>query len=196
MDVCAAPGGKATALARVAGLVAAADLQQHRVGLIARNARGLGLDGVRPVVADGRRPPFAPGSADRVLLDAPCSGLGVLRRRPDARWRLDPAAPERLASLQVDLVDAAVPLIRPGGTLVYSVCTLTDAESVEVDDHIAAVHPDLEPVDPPGSPWQPWGRGAILLPQAAGTDGMCIFRYRRVRSATIDGSIPDGGVDV
>jgi 16S rRNA (cytosine967-C5)-methyltransferase len=112
-----------------------------------------------------------------VLLDAPCSGLGVLRRRPDARWRLDPGAPDRLAVLQREMVDAAIRLVGPGGTFVYSVCTLTSAESLGIDEHIARTHPGLAALEPPGDPWLPLGRGSVLLPQAASTDGMCLFRY-------------------
>src|SRR5207248_436414 len=111
-----------------------------------------------------------------VLVDAPCSGLGALRRRPDARWRIQEADVERLCHLQCELVDAAVELLTPGGALVYSVCTLTKSESLAVDDHLAARHPRLVPLAPPGEPWQPWGRGALLLPQTNGTDGMTILR--------------------
>lgn len=178
LDLCAAPGGKATAMASAGAVVVAADLQPQRVGLVRRNVERLGAHGVLPVVADAGGPPFRTGMADRVLLDAPCSGLGVLRRRPDARWRLDPDAVERLAALQRGLVDAAVPLVSAGGVLVYSVCTLSRAESVGIDEHVAAAHPQLEPLPAPEGPWRPWGRGAILLPQAAGTDGMFIVRYR------------------
>lgn len=178
LDLCAAPGGKATALAATGAWVVAADLQAQRVGLIRRNVERLGAEGVHPVVADAAHPPFREGVADRVLLDAPCSGLGVLRRRPDARWRLEEPSVERLAALQRRLVDAAVPLVRPGGVLVYSVCTLSHAESIGVDEHVAATRPDLVPLEVPGEPWRPWGRGAILLPQAAGTDGMYVVRYR------------------
>jgi 16S rRNA (cytosine967-C5)-methyltransferase len=113
-----------------------------------------------------------------VLLDAPCSGLGVPRRRPDARWRLDAQAVPRLAELQRSLVDAAVDLVRPGGVLVYSVCTLSAAESSGIDEHLLVHHPELEPLELPGGPWQAWGRGALLLPQAADSDGMFIARYR------------------
>jgi len=179
LDLCAAPGGKATGIAGSADLVVAADLQAPRVGLIVANAARLGAAGVAPLVADALHPPFRPGCADRVLLDAPCSGLGVLRRRPDARWRVDAAAPERLAALQRRMVDAAVDLLRPGGVLVYSVCTFTAVETLGVDDHVRAHHRDLVALAPPQSPWEPWGRGALLLPQAAGTDGMALFRYRR-----------------
>src|SRR5690606_7975323 len=102
------------------------------------NAARLDATGVLPVVADAAHPPFRQGSADVVLVDAPCSGLGVLRRRPDARWRLEAGAPGRLAELQRRLVDAAADLVRPGGMLVYSVCTLSAQESRGVDDHLAA----------------------------------------------------------
>ena len=181
LDACAAPGGKTTALAEQGALVVAADVRPGRLGLVRRNAERLAVtDQVALVAADGRQPPWRAGGFDRVLLDAPCSGLGTLRRRPDLRWRVEERAVERLSRLQRELVTASVPLVRPGGILVYSVCTLTRAESTGIDDLVAAEHPELEPVAPPGAPWEPWGRGAILVPQAAGTDGMCLFRYRRV----------------
>ena len=115
LDVCAAPGGKATALA--AGgpdLVVAADLSPGRAALMAANAARLGAGDMATVVADGTAPPWRPGRFDRVLVDAPCSGLGVLRRRPDARWRVQPGDVPRLAGLQRRLLTAAVPLVRPG----------------------------------------------------------------------------------
>jgi 16S rRNA (cytosine967-C5)-methyltransferase len=180
LDVCAAPGGKATALAAAGGWVVAADARPGRAGLVAANAARLRLgDRVAVVAADGTAPPWRPGSFDRVLVDAPCSGLGTLRRRADLRWRVEPEAVERLAALQGRLLAAAADLVRPGGVLVYAVCTLTAAESTGVDAGLASRRPDLVPADTPGGPWRPWGRGAILLPQAAGTDGMCLFRYTR-----------------
>ncbi|MGH9214408.1 MAG: transcription antitermination factor NusB [Acidimicrobiales bacterium] len=180
LDVCAAPGGKATALATDGARVVAADVRASRLGLVRDNARRLDLAAdVLTVAADGRRPPWRPSAFDRVLVDAPCSGLGTLRRRPDLRWRVDQRAVDRLAHLQRALVGASVEAVRSGGVLVFSVCTLTRAESLGVDALVAAEHPELVPLDPPGRPWEPWGRGAILLPQAADTDGMCLFRYRR-----------------
>jgi 16S rRNA (cytosine967-C5)-methyltransferase len=179
LDLCAAPGGKATALAGTGAHVVAADVRPARVGLVAGNARRTGTSElVHPVVADGRHGPFAPASFDRVLVDAPCSGLGVLHRRADARWRMVPESVERLARIQVELVRSAADLVRPGGLLVVSVCTLTARETTGVDSVVADVRPDLEPLPPPGDPWVPWGRGALLLPQAAGTDGMALHRYR------------------
>jgi 16S rRNA (cytosine967-C5)-methyltransferase len=140
---------------------------------VQENARRLGGD-VSVVVGDATAPPLRAGRFDRVLLDAPCSGLGTLRRRADARWRIEADAVDRLAVLQRQLLSAATTLVRPGGTLVYSVCTLTAAEGPEV-----AASLDWAPLDPPGEPWQPWGSGAKLLPQAAGTDGMFLARWRR-----------------
>jgi 16S rRNA (cytosine967-C5)-methyltransferase len=180
LDVCAAPGGKATALAGQGAWVVASDVRDRRVGLIRANADRVGADLVL-VTADGTRPPWRDGSFDRVLVDAPCSGLGTLRRRADLRWRVEPSSVDRLAGLQRSLLAAAAGLVRPGGLLVYSVCTLTAAETVDVDAALQESRPDLRPVDPPGGPWVPWGSGALLLPQAAGTDGMALFRYRRDR---------------
>ncbi len=177
-DVCAAPGGKAMVLAATGATVVASDIRPGRVGLIRSNAPGLPL-----LAADAARLPFAPGSLDRVLVDAPCSGLGTLRRRPDARWRIDEGAPERLAAVQRILVDAAVTALRPGGTLVYSVCTLPLAETQGIDDHLAAHHPDLAPIDPLGDPWEPLGRGYRLLPHTADTDGMYVLRLRNAARA-------------
>jgi 16S rRNA (cytosine967-C5)-methyltransferase len=168
-DMCAAPGGKTTALRRDA-LVVAGDLHAHRAELLRAN----GVE--RVVVADGRTAPFPPRSFDRVLLDAPCSGLGALRRRPDARWRIEASDVDALVTLQRSLVDAAVALLRPGGVLVYSVCTLTKAESLGIDEHLARAHPALAALDRPGPPWREWGRGAIALPHDAGTDGMAVLR--------------------
>jgi 16S rRNA (cytosine967-C5)-methyltransferase len=176
-DICAAPGGKATLLAETGAVVVAADIRAARIGLVTDNARaGFPL---HALVADGARPPFAPGSFDRVLVDAPCSGLGTLRRRPDARWRLDAGAPARLGAVQRSLVDAGADLVRPGGRLVYSVCTLTDAETVAIDEHLAGTRPDLVPAPAPDGPWRPRGRGALLLPQDADTDGMYLLRLTR-----------------
>jgi 16S rRNA (cytosine967-C5)-methyltransferase len=180
IDLCAGPGGKATGMAAAGPeLVAALDVQLARAGLIAENAARLGRGNVATVVADARRPPVRAGSADRVLVDAPCSGLGVLRRRPDARWRMTSDDIPQLADLQRELLDAAVELVRPGGELTYSVCTLTTAETVAVDEWLATAHPAMEPLPPPGPPWEAVGRGARLLPQAADTDGMYLLRLRR-----------------
>jgi 16S rRNA (cytosine967-C5)-methyltransferase len=184
LEVGAAPGGKTTALAEAMddqGLVAAVDVQEARLGLVGRAVDRLRLTSVAPVVADGRSLPFRPGSYDRVLLDAPCSGLGVLRRRPEARWRIEPEAVDQLAILQRELLAAAAAMVRPGGRLVYSVCTLTAAETTAVDAWAQAHLADFAAEPPPGDPWRPWGRGALLLPSAADTDGMYVLLLSRSR---------------
>ena len=183
LDLASAPGGKATATAeRMAdrGLVVAADLHPGRVRTVARAAQRLGLaDAVQTIVADGRRPPVRDGAFDRVLLDAPCSGLGVLRRRPDARWRVQPQDVVDLAALQRALLTAAARTVAPGGRLVYAVCTLTPAETIEVDTWAAAHLPELVAQPTPGAPWRPHGRGAIVLPSDARSDGMFVVVYER-----------------
>jgi 16S rRNA (cytosine967-C5)-methyltransferase len=175
-DLCAAPGGKATLLAGTGAAVVAGDIRQGRVGLIRSNAPGLPV-----LAADAARPPFAAGTFDRVLLDAPCSGLGTLRRRPDARWRIDDAAPERLALVQRALIDAAIPLLRPGGVVVYSVCTLTDVEGPDLAAQVLASSGGrLEALGAPevGS-WESTGSGGWrLLPHVNDTDGMFLLRAR------------------
>jgi 16S rRNA (cytosine967-C5)-methyltransferase len=175
LDLCAAPGGKATALAGALpppAIVVAGDIGITRAAVIASNARALGAQSVVTVVADGLVPPWRPQSFDRVLVDAPCSGLGVLRRRPDARWRLQPGDVPRLADLQRRLLRQAIDLVRPGGRLTYSVCTLTRAETTDIDSWLSAEYPDLQAIPPAGDPWRGAGRGGLLLPQTAGTDGM------------------------
>ena len=138
LDLCAAPGGKSTEIAGRGASVVAVDLHPGRAGLVAGNAHRLGCrgklegNGVAVVVADGTAPPFRHSTFDAVLVDAPCSGLGALRRRPDARWRIKPADISVLAVLQRRLLESAASLVALGGTLVYSVCTLSAAETAGV----------------------------------------------------------------
>ncbi len=180
LDMCAGPGGKATALASNPATVVAADRRRHRASLVAGNAAKTGVSLAGVVAADGCCPPFRPGSFDRVLVDAPCSGLGVLGRRADARWRVKSGDVEGLARLQADLVRSAFDLVRPGGVVIYSVCTMTGAETAAIDDVMAQEQPDAVPVPivDPDDRWRPRARGALLLPQDHGTDGMFVAKYR------------------
>jgi 16S rRNA (cytosine967-C5)-methyltransferase len=135
LDACAGVGGKATHLAELANDAAtidAADLNATKLGLCGETAQRLGLKSISRHACD-LLDPKAPlrTDYDLVVLDAPCTGLGVLRRHPDAKWRLSPADVPRLADLQRQLLDAIVPRIAPGGALVYSVCTFTRAEGPE-----------------------------------------------------------------
>ncbi len=184
LDVAAAPGGKAAAAAeamRDDGVVVAADLHPARVRTVARAVERLGLRTVAPIAADGRDLPVRDATFDRVLLDAPCSGLGVLRRRPDARWRVQPHDVTQLAELQRALLTSAARAVRPGGRLVYSVCTLTRLETIAVDAFAASELPELVACEPAAEPWRPHGRGALLAPSAAGTDGMFVLVLERSR---------------
>lgn len=153
-DVCAAPGGKATAIGeRIApgGEVLATDRNPRRLDLIRRQVRRLGLPGVRCVARDATRAldEEAPaGGFDRVLVDAPCSGLGTLRRNPDARWRVRPTDTTRLAEIQRMILHNAAAVLRPGGTLVYSTCTLLQEENEDVIDAFLAATPGFRRATP------------------------------------------------
>jgi 16S rRNA (cytosine967-C5)-methyltransferase len=162
------------------GLIVAADLRPGRAARVRDAALRLGLRSVQVVAADGLKLPLRDPDAgfDRVLLDAPCSGLGVLRRRPEARWRLDPSDIGRVGALQRELLAAAVGRVRPGGLVAYSVCTLTREETLDVDTWAAGAFPAFTGVPGPGAPWRPHGRGVLLLPTAAGTDGMFLLLLR------------------
>jgi 16S rRNA (cytosine967-C5)-methyltransferase len=181
-DAAAAPGGKATGIAeRVGehGRVLAADIHSGRTGLVKAAAERLGLPSVLPVVADGRSLPVRPAGADRVLVDAPCTGIGVFRRRAEARWRIRPEQVTELARLQRKLLHAAAAAVRPGGVIVYSVCTLTYEETTGIDWAAREELPNLVADPPPGPPWRSRGRGALLLPHDVKTDGMFVLRLRR-----------------
>jgi 16S rRNA (cytosine967-C5)-methyltransferase len=181
IDMCAGPGGKAAlldSLARERGArLLALEVQPHRSRLVAR----AGVNGV--VTADARRPPIADGTADRVLLDAPCSGLGALRRRPEARWRRQPADIPRLTKLQGELLDAAVAVLRPGGVLAYVTCSPHLAETVVPVADVRRRHPGLEPVDArpllPGVPDLGPGPAVQLWPHRHGTDAMFLSVLRK-----------------
>lgn len=127
LDLCAAPGGKATQLAERAAEVVAVELHPGRARELEENARRLGAHNITVVNADARELPAELTGFDRVLVDAPCSGLGVLASRPDLRWRAQP-----LPELQLDLLRVAAERVRPGGTVTYSVCTIAAAENEQV----------------------------------------------------------------
>jgi 16S rRNA (cytosine967-C5)-methyltransferase len=168
LDLCAAPGGKATMLA---GDVTAVEVNEARARELEETVRRLGATNVRVAVADGRSLPAELRGFDRALVDAPCSGLGVLNQRPDLRWRAEP-----LPELQLELLRAAAERVWPGGTIVYSVCTINaeEAEAV-VDASGLEVDPSL------GDEWPAFrhpSRPAFLLtlPHVHGTAGFFVAR--------------------
>ena len=168
LDLCAAPGGKATMLA---GEVTAVELNEGRARELEENVRRLGRDDIRVVQADGLALPPELAGFDRALVDAPCSGLGVLAARPDLRWRSRP-----LPELQLELLRAAAERVRPGGTLVYAVCTINADEAEAVVD---ASGLEVEPIEE----WPQFAhrrRPEFLqtLPHVHGTSGFFVARLR------------------
>jgi 16S rRNA (cytosine967-C5)-methyltransferase len=157
LDACAGVGGKSTHLAALAGdraPIDSADVSARKLDLGADLARRLGVTSMRAIacdLTDGHAPLAA--SYDRVLLDAPCSGLGVLRRHPEAKWRRQPDDARALAALQARLIDALVPRVRPGGVFVYSVCTYTDDEGPEQLRRLLAMHRDFTVEGEPLATW-------------------------------------------
>ena len=185
LDMCAGPGGKAGLLAAVRpeGVrLTAADRAPHRADLV-RSALA-GETDVEVLAADGREPPWAAGSFDRVLLDAPCTGLGALRRRPEVRWRRTPEDVAPLVELQLELLAGALASVRPGGVVAYVTCSPHTEETVAVAD-VAAARDDVEvlPVAPlfPEVPDIARGDYAQLWPHRHGTDAMFMALFRRTR---------------
>jgi 16S rRNA (cytosine967-C5)-methyltransferase len=169
LDLCAAPGGKATMLA---GEVVAVEIHPGRARELEENVRRHGAENVTVVQADALALPSELGDFDRVLVDAPCSGLGVLAQRPDLRWRARP-----LPDLQRDLLNVAAERTRPGGSIVYSVCTLNADENEEIVDGSG-----LE-AEPLGGEWPQFAhpkRPEFLMtrPDRDGTSGFFIARVR------------------
>lgn len=200
-DLCAAPGGKSTHLAeqllaaaegesRDEGAIFAFDVHPRRMGLIAQNARRLGVQHLlRLQVADAARlDPGEVGQFDKVLLDAPCSGTGVLRRRPDLRWQRRPEEMPALVEAQRRLLERAAALVAPGGVLVYATCSVEPEENEENARWFLRTHPDFRPS--PLAPYLPApareridasrfaleGSALQLLPHLDGCDGFFIFR--------------------
>ncbi|WP_243059943.1 RsmB/NOP family class I SAM-dependent RNA methyltransferase [Nocardioides sp. SR21] len=188
LDLCAGPGGKAALLAALAGergaSMVAAERQEHRARLVQRALTG--SPGVRGVVtSDGTAPPFAPGSFDRVLVDAPCTGLGALRRRPEARWRRRADDLLALVLLQRRLVSAALDLARPGGVVLYATCSPVLSETEGVVSSVLSTRSDVRLEDASGLlPGVPDCAGPVpgtvqLWPHRHGTDAMFMALLRR-----------------
>lgn len=187
LDLCAGPGGKTTLLAALlgsAGQVLAAELHGHRARLVSTAVERADLAGSAGVVqADATTTPWRTGRATGVLLDAPCTGLGALRRRPEARWRRTPDDLARLVPLQRRLLDAALDSVRPGGVVGYVTCSPHPAETVEVLAWVRQHRDDVEVLDAPGVvphvPHAARGRYLQLWPDVHGTDAMFLALLRR-----------------
>jgi len=184
LDICAGPGGKTALIAAIAAQqgahVTAIEPAPARADLVEQNTRGLPVDVLR---VDGRESGLAAASFDRVLVDAPCTGLGALRRRPEARWRRSPADVPALAKLQRELLSAAIALTRPGGVVVYATCSPHLAETVGVVTDALRRHPvralDTRPLF---SPAERLGSGphVQLWPHRHGTDAMFAVAFEKL----------------
>jgi 16S rRNA (cytosine967-C5)-methyltransferase len=180
LDACAAPGGKTAFIAcRVGegGRVAAGDLRPERATLVSTVLGRLGLGG--HVLAHDATRPAVRGPFDRVLVDAPCTGIGSARRRPELLWRARRGELSRLARLQVAIAAAGVDLLRPGGRLVYAVCTFPRAETDAACDAIVRHRPDLRPIETPGPAGAAPALRHRLWPHRHGTDGMFVAAFER-----------------
>jgi 16S rRNA (cytosine967-C5)-methyltransferase len=178
LDACAGPGGKAADIAcrvGVEGRLVAADVSATRSALVRRTLGRLGVDGM--VLAHDARNPAVRARFDRILVDAPCSGIGSARRRPELLWRPSSRDLSRLARLQVSIASAAVDLLKPGGRLVYSVCTFPRAETDAACDALLSKRPDLESASVEG----PAGAAprVRLWPHRDGADAMFVAAFRR-----------------
>lgn len=191
LDLCAAPGGKTTYIAELSGdksMITACDIHEHKIKLIENYSKRLGLKSIKAIEKDGvlygREHPCA---FDRVLLDAPCSGLGVLSQRPDALLRKQSEDIEKLSALERGLIDSAVACLKPGGRMVYSTCTLSRRENLDNRDYLLRTYPEMRSVslidELPGfdsEDRKSLENGYIeLLPYKHGTDGFFIAAFAK-----------------
>lgn len=199
VDLCAGPGGKSTHIAELLAMkswegakgeppVLCVDVHPHKSGLVEENARRLGLEGwIRTAVRDAREMAHEyEGRFDRVLVDAPCSGTGVLRRRPDLRWQRKEEELGELVALQRELLEAAARMVAPGGLLIYSTCSLEDEENRENAKWFLEAFPRFQaepPADslpePARSSLEAKGPWVEIFPDQFESDGFFIFRARR-----------------
>jgi 16S rRNA (cytosine967-C5)-methyltransferase len=184
VDLCAGAGGKTLALAaemRNRGRLIACDIDRARLQRLAPRAERAGAVSIENRLLDGEREAAGladlRGQADVVLVDAPCSGTGTWRRNPEARWRLTPTRLERLRAMQAHVLALAAPLVRPGGRLVYAVCSLLDEEGRDQADAFLAAHPGWTAADVGIAGGQAQGAGIRLTPAHDGVDGFFVAAF-------------------
>lgn len=189
-DACCAPGGKTCHIAQIMndrGELIATDISRSKLALVQDNLRRLGISSVSTAVADLHQPDtFPEGSFDRILLDAPCSGLGVIRRNPEAKWRLFSGDITRLAAVQKTLLKNASDRLKPGGTLLYSTCSTSEAENeLVVEDFLLHNHgfvlENLNDLFPQWSELIAFYGMFRVWPHRHGMDGFFAARIRRVK---------------
>ena len=186
IDACAAPGGKTTHIAQRMenrGRILAFDIYEEKIRRIERNAQRLGISIMEAQMCDARAIGAAyAGQADRVLVDAPCSGLGVLRRKPDARWKKSPEDVKTLPPLQRAILASAAEAVKKGGILVYSTCTMEECENAAIVANFLRTHTDFVLEETGGFlPVQKTTECMVqIMPETDGPDGFFIARMRRL----------------
>jgi 16S rRNA (cytosine967-C5)-methyltransferase len=188
LDCCAAPGGKTTHIAekmRDEGVVWASDVHEHKRKLIGEQAERLKLRSIRTLTADARElaDRFAPGTFDRILLDAPCTGFGVIRRKPDLKWAKQPGDIPAINAIQRGILERIHSLLKPGGILVYSTCTIEREENEDTVEWFLANHPEFSLDAEIGlslpAALAPFTGMLTILPHQFGSDGFFIARLRK-----------------
>lgn len=182
VDVCSAPGGKSFSAAidmRDEGKILSRDLHENKVRLIKKGAERLGITSISASAFDSSRTDGElVGKASRVLCDVPCSGLGVIAKKPDIRYKTEEDV-RRLPDVQYAILSASCPLVADGGVLIYSTCTLRDVENGDVRDRFLAEHPEFEPWLPNSFPIRSDDAQITLMPHKHGTDGFYIAGFKR-----------------
>lgn len=188
LDMCAAPGGKTTHIAEIMkneGSILATDLHPHKLDLIDHNTDRLGIDIVETAPIDGRKAPdfLQLESYDAILVDAPCSGLGVMRRKPDIKYTKREEDLENLQKIQLALLDAATKVLKIDGKLVYSTCTVDKRENEGTVEAFLSTHPEMEAIQLESLPTklaEKQANGMLqVFPQDFGSDGFFVAAFRK-----------------
>ncbi|MFC7372120.1 16S rRNA (cytosine(967)-C(5))-methyltransferase RsmB [Fictibacillus iocasae] len=200
LDACAAPGGKTTHLAEQMkdnGTIYALDLHPHKIRLIQEQAQRLGLNCIKAEALDARKAKekFESRFFDRILLDVPCSGYGVIRKKPDMKWTKNESDAERLTFIQKEIVQSVVPLLKDGGTLVYSTCTIDQSENQEMANWILEEFAELgydssfnEKMPQSVSSYITEGKAQLqILPHYFNSDGFFIAAFKKIPKQTAGG---------
>lgn len=187
LDLCAAPGGKTTHLAQLMenkGKILAFDIHEHKIKLIGENAKRMGITIIDAAPGDASRfDPALAGTADKVLADVPCSGLGIIRRKPEIKWNKEEE--DDLQKIQYAILENAGRYVRPGGELVYSTCTLRKRENTDIIRRFLAEHPEFSPVDFSENLCKELQKDTLrdgyitLYPNTDGIDGFFIAKLKR-----------------